>query len=110
MIHVRKVAPEYFEALLSGKKRFEIRREEPGEEKFAVGDYLGLNEYDNGGSHTERHSRFTGRCLLFRITYILRGHELLKDGTAILGLQLMPLSFDDVPGAAALQPGKIWTL
>lgn len=93
MIHVRKIDPEYFEALLSGRKRFELRREEQGEPPFAVGDYLGLNEYDR----IIEPGVYTGRCLLFEITYVLRDHDLQKDGTAILGLRLKPLSWDDVP-------------
>ena len=103
MIHVRKVKPEYFEDLLSGAKRFELRREEEGEEPFAVGDYLGLNEYDPGGEHVDRHARYTGRCLLFEIVYILRGHELELPGVVVLGLSLKPLCFEDLPGAVKLK-------
>lgn len=37
MIHVRKVLPEYFNALQDGTKRFELRREDPDAPRFAVG-------------------------------------------------------------------------
>lgn len=99
MIHVRKVSPEYFEALHSGKTRFELMREEPDEERFAVGDYLALNEYSRG-EHVATH--YSGRCLLFEITYILRDHPMMLPDTAILGLALKPLSFNDIPGANKL--------
>lgn len=48
MIHVRKVDPTYFAALLDGTKPFEVRKEAEGEEPFCVGDYLAVNEYSRG--------------------------------------------------------------
>ena len=101
MIHAKKVKPEYFEALLRGDKTFELRREEPDEPSFAVGDYLALNEYCVG-LQGSRVGDFTGRCLLYRITYVLRGSPLLAERTVALGLRLMPLCAEDlrVPGAA----------
>ena len=104
MIHVRKVLPEYFEALRTGRKRFELRKEEEGEEPFSAGDFLALNEWDpEGGAQLFQENRliaaaghYTGRCLLFEILYVLRGHELQQPGTVILSLSLRPLSPDDV--------------
>ena len=43
MIHELKIFPEYFEAVISGKKSFEIRK---ADRPFAVGDILALNEFD----------------------------------------------------------------
>ena len=105
MIHVRKVEHEYFEALRTGRKRFELRKEEEGEEPFSAGDFLALNEWlpqreipslspDVPPALFE--GRYTGRCLLFEILYVLRGHELQQPGTVILSLSLRPLSPDDV--------------
>ena len=100
MIHVRKVLPEYFEALRTGRKRFELRKEEEGEEPFSAGDFLALNEFytgeTDGGFIAGAVPRYTGRCLLFEILYVLRGHELQKPGTVILSLSLRPLCGDDV--------------
>ena len=104
MIHVKKVLPEYFEALRTGRKRFELRKEEEGEEPFSAGDFLALNEWDpEGGAQLFQEDRliasaghYTGRCLLFEILYVLRGHELQLTGTVILSLSLRPLSPDDV--------------
>ena len=94
MIHAKKIRPEYFEALLAGDKTFELRREEPGEPAYAVGDYLALNECETG-KHCET-PRYSGRCLLYRITYVLRDTPLLPERTVALGLRLMPLSRDDL--------------
>ena len=94
MIHAKKVEPEYFAAALRGDKTFELRQEEDGEPGFAVGDYLALNECESG-----RHSdgpHYSGRCLLYRITYVLRDYPLLAPGAVALGLRLMPLSGDDL--------------
>ena len=106
MIHVRKVEHEYFEALRTGRKRFELRKEKVDEEPFSAGDFLALNEWTK--SETTQISadgrlyaelpcgHYTGRCLLFEILYVLRGHELQLTGTVILSLSLRPLSPDDV--------------
>ena len=97
MIHAKKILPEYFEASLAGRKPFELRREEPGEPSYSVGDYLALNEFDP--SEDPVGDGFTGRRLLYEITYVLRGHELLQPSTVILGLRLKPLSFADLDAA-----------
>lgn len=97
MIHAKKILPEYFEASLKGLKPFEIRREEPDEPRYCVGDYLALNEFDP--SEAPVGCGYTGRCLLCEITYVLREHELLQPGTVILGLRLKPLSFADLDAA-----------
>ena len=39
---------------------------------------------------------YSGRCLLYRITYVLRGSPLLAERTVALGLRLMPLSGEDL--------------
>lgn len=93
MIHAKKVKPEYFEALQLGDKTFELRREDPGQPAFAVGDYLAVNEWD---PERPEDRRYTGACLLFRITYVLRGFELLAPGAVALGLRLMPLCAADL--------------
>lgn len=89
MIHVKKVAPEYFEPLKDGCKLFELRREEPGEPRYAVGDYLALNEYDPE-RHVSPTVQYTGRCLLFRIRYVLRDFEYLAPDC--VALSLLPIN------------------
>lgn len=95
MIHAKKVLPEYFEPLRDGRKRFELRREDPSEPCYAVGDYLALNEYEPGRAG-DLDGLYTGRCLLYQITYVLHNAELLAPGCVALGLKLAPLSFEDV--------------
>ena len=41
--HIRKIPPEYFKHVITGAKRFEIRRAREGE-PYAVGDTLTLRE------------------------------------------------------------------
>lgn len=104
MIHAKKVLPEFFEALRAGDKRFELRREDPDEPSYAVGDYLALNEYDPG-RHATQDDQFTGRCMLFEITYVLRDTEWLQPDCVALSLRPLPLCFADL-NAYRLAPGK----
>lgn len=69
MIHAVKCRSNYFKALQSGQKSFEVRK---NDRDYKVGDLLGINEIDNGGN-------YTGRALVCRINYILDGFEGLKD-------------------------------
>ena len=43
MVHALKIYPEYYEAVKSGKKPFEVRK---NDRDFKVGDILALNEFD----------------------------------------------------------------
>ena len=61
MTHELKILPEYFEAVLSRNKSFEIRRDD---RDFKVGDTLLLKEYDS------IFKVFTGRTAKRKITYI----------------------------------------
>lgn len=75
--HRLKVLPEYYDAVASGKKRFELRKDDRG---YEVGDYIWLCEWDG--------EEFTGRCMaLIQIRYILRNCSEygLMDGYCILG-------------------------
>ena len=44
MEHELKIYPQYFEDVISGKKKFEIRK---NDRKYRVGDILILKEWDN---------------------------------------------------------------
>ncbi len=80
--HERKCWPEYFQAVIERRKRFEFRKTEPGME-FKVGDNLWLNEWD---PHAEK---YTGRDALARITYVLPGPLFnVPEGWAILSIEL----------------------
>ena len=66
--HELKVWPSYFEAIVDGRKRFELRK---NERDFAVGDTLRLREFqpDNGFGG----GSYTGRTTDVRVTYIAQG-------------------------------------
>lgn len=74
-IHELKILPEYFEAVIDGRKKFEIRN---NDRDYSVGDILDLREYDT------KTSTYTGRRVLCLVTYILdlqallRGHVILS--------------------------------
>ena len=82
MVHELKTWIEYFQLMISGKKSFDLRK---NDRDFRVGHELLLKEYDKDSN------KYTGRKLYFRITYVLQGEEAeafgLKEGFCILGLE-----------------------
>ena len=68
--HDLKILPEYFEAVASGMKTFELRKDDRG---FETGDHVLLQEWDG---------EYTGRS----IGFVLRGYTGLEDGYVIFGL------------------------
>ena len=83
MIHAKKCEPEYFNAVASGEKPFEVRVEDETA-RFLVGDFLALNEYGDIDGHGRD---YTGRSCLLEITYTLRDPRFVKEGTVILGVR-----------------------
>lgn len=76
-VHHLKTWPEYFQAVRSGAKPFEARKDDRG---FQVGDALVLEEYEPDGL-----GRYTGEQETRVVTYILRGHGSLTPNFCILG-------------------------
>ena len=78
--HELKTWPEYFEAILDGRKRFEFRLDD---RDFKVGDVLLLREYDPNKWD------YTGNTVRVKVTYILRefgGFDLtIDDSRAVIG-------------------------
>lgn len=74
--HELKIAPEYFEKVLSKEKTFEFRY---NDRNYQVDDILKLKEYDNG--------QYTGREISVQITYILQDFEGLESNYAILSIK-----------------------
>ena len=68
MIHAKKIRQKYFEAIVDGRKTFEVRRNTTD---YKVGDDILLDEVDEAGSNT-------GRSCFVRITYILPFTELAE--------------------------------
>lgn len=75
-IHEVKILPEYYDAVASGVKTWELRYDDRG---YSVGDLMILKEWKD--------NVFTGRRLTVKITYILRGYAGLADGWAILSIK-----------------------
>lgn len=65
MLHELKTWPVMFDAVKSGEKTFELRRDD---RDFDVEDHLLLREWDSIGG-------YTGRKILVRVTYVLRQAE-----------------------------------
>lgn len=87
MIHALKTLPEYFEAVRSGAKTFELREDDRG---FQVGDYLALNEWDG--------ENYTGRSQLVKVTYMLDPNDIMTcvGGFVILGLNYFTINADNL--------------
>ena len=78
-IHELKILPEYFDAVISGAKNFELRKDD---RNYKIGDLIILKEFDG--------TQFTGREIKnVPITYILKDcpEYGLHKGYCILGLQ-----------------------
>lgn len=73
--HELKIAPQFYDAVVSGRKRFELRKNDRG---FSVGDLIKLKEWSDG--------RYSGRESVFRIGYILSGYDGLDPDYVILGI------------------------
>lgn len=77
MRHELKIWPEFFEAIMSGSKTFELRRDDRG---FVKGDLLALSEWDPATKE------YTGRGTSRIVTYLL-GHRADAGCAATFGLQ-----------------------
>lgn len=65
--HDLKIYPRFFEPVLTGEKKAELRRDDRG---YAVGDILNLKEWDPSGIGP---GFYTGREIKVRVTHIIDG-------------------------------------
>lgn len=72
--HDLKAWPEYFEAVRSGKKDFEIRK---NDRNFQIGDHVNLQEWD------PEKKNFTGAHVSVQIKYITDFGQ--PDGQVVFG-------------------------
>lgn len=87
LTHALKTWPEPYEAMVRGDKTFEIRVDDRG---FAVNDLLQLREWNPG---TEE---YTGRQLIFRVPYLVRGPEWgLPENMVVMALA-PPMTIDQL--------------
>lgn len=73
-IHELKILPEYFDAVISGRKRFEIRK---NDRDYKVGDQLILKEWSQ--------DNYTGDSYKAEITYIT--DYMQKNGYVVMGIR-----------------------
>lgn len=89
MTHYLKLLPEYFQAILDGRKTDELRRED--DRTFAVGDVLVLREYIPTPLYAldfiPNPYGYTGRSVTVTVTYIVRDTEWLQPGVAALSIR-----------------------
>lgn len=83
-VHELRLASMYFEDVASGKKSFELRK---NDRNFKVGDTLRLKEYIAG--------KETGRYIDTDIVYMLDDYTGLADGYCILGIKVNEMSETD---------------
>lgn len=77
----KKVWPDYFESLLAGEKKFEVRIDDF---EVEVGDVLRLREYSPG----QKKGGYTSRELFKKVAFIFYTKEIFnsKPGFVVLGL------------------------
>ena len=78
MVHELKIAPNYFEKVVSKEKSFEVRC---NDRNFKVGDILKLMEYVDGS--------YTSQSIFVKVTYILREFEGLQPNFVVLSIELI---------------------
>lgn len=81
MTHSLKCWPSYFEDVRSGRKPFEVRKDDR-DPMFREGDWLVLNEFNPTGD-----GFYTGRSFTRRVTYVLPGDQFgIEKDYVVMGL------------------------
>ena len=78
--HYIKILPEYFKAIESGEKTFEVRL---NDRNFQKGDILHLQERSYG--------EYTGRVIECEVTYILDNPNFCKEGYVIMAIKVISI-------------------
>jgi len=74
--HTLKIHPVYFEAILDGRKSFEVRH---GNDRiYKEGETVRLREFEKD---------FTGREVLVQVTYVMHGPPLLPEDCWVFGIR-----------------------
>ena len=76
-VHDIKIAASYYDDVTSGRKRFELRKNDRG---YKVGDSLKMREFKDG--------KHTGRTIDADIIYMLEEYAGLEEGYCILGIDV----------------------
>lgn len=80
-VHEIKIAASYYDDVTSGRKRFELRKNDRG---YKVGDTLKMLEFEDG--------KHTGRIIDADIIYMLEDYAGLEEGYCILGIDVKAFS------------------
>ena len=80
-IHQIRLASMYFDDVVSGKKSFELRKNDRG---YKEGDFLEMMEFKDGKN--------TGRTVRVLVTYLLESYTGLEDGYCIMGTKLVSVA------------------
>lgn len=80
-IHQIRLASMYFDDVISGKKSFELRKNDRG---YKEGDFLEMMELKDGKN--------TGRTVRVLVTYLLENYTGLEDGYCIMGTKLVSVA------------------
>jgi hypothetical protein len=94
--HELKCWPDFFDAIASGRKPFEVRKNDRG---YQAGDRLILRKWDpngvNGPSYVDKHGYNIGRgasdlaaSVTVEVTYVLSGWG-IEPGYVVMGLANM---------------------
>ena len=76
MVHNLKTLPKYYDNVLNGYKKFEVRY---NDRDYKPDDTLILQEY--------WHGKYTGRALSARVPYILNDPDYCKENFVIMSLE-----------------------
>lgn len=88
MIHELKILPHFFNDVISGKKTFEIRK---NDRPFHEGDLLALNEFN---AETKC---YTGNSCLVYIDYIMTDAEYVKNDMVVMAIKPCTVFQHDEP-------------
>lgn len=80
-IHQIRLVSMYFDDVVSGKKSFELRKNDRG---YKEGDFLEMMEFKDGKN--------TGRTVRVLVTYLLDDYTGLEDGYCIMGTKLVSVA------------------
>jgi hypothetical protein len=89
--HELKSHSRFFEPVLNGTKKFELRRNDRG---FKVGDFLRLREWN------PVEESYTGREVSARVTHMTEDSHFVQPGIAALSIELVSRGEEHGDGAA----------
>jgi len=99
-IHDLKTLPKYFNSVLNGKKKFEVRKDDRG--GFQINDILLLQEYKPKVYDSEKCTikgspgKYTRREIAAKVTYVLSDGSFVKAGYAIMSIEVLCVSDDGI--------------